>query len=39
MRMDMKKKMDEFKQIRNIIYQFYMTLECFKTQSSTNETW
>ena len=32
-----KKKMDEFKQIRNIIYQFYMSIECNKTQSSTNK--
>jgi len=34
---EFKKKMDEFKQIRNIIYQFYMSVECNKTQSSTNK--
>jgi len=32
-----KKKLDEFKQIRNIIYQFYMSIECNKYQSSTNK--
>lgn len=34
---EFKKKIDEFKQIRNIIYQFYMSLDCNKNQTSTNK--